>query len=39
LAPKLVELQNEGKITRIYTQSMGADLEKDLSQLKGEHDL
>lgn len=36
---KLVELQNQGEITRIYTQSMGVDLENDLEQLKSEHGL
>jgi hypothetical protein len=36
---KLVELQNVGRITRIYTQSMGEQLEEDLRQLKREHGL
>jgi hypothetical protein len=36
---KLVELQNVGKITRIYTQSMAEQLEGDLWQLKREHGL
>jgi hypothetical protein len=36
---KLVELQNQGKITRIYTQSMADQLEADLRQLKQEHGL
>lgn len=36
---KLVKLQNEGEITRIYTQSMGPELEADLKQLKAEHRL
>lgn len=36
---KLVELQNRGQITRIYTQSMGKQLESDLRQLKTEHGL
>lgn len=34
---KLVELQNVGKITRIYTQSMAEQLEGDLRELKREH--
>ncbi len=34
---KLVELQNAGKLARIYTLSMAADLEADLRQLKEEH--
>jgi hypothetical protein len=33
---KLVELQNNGEITRIYTYSMAADFEGDLRQLKYE---
>jgi hypothetical protein len=33
---KLVDLQNNGDITRIYTYAMAAQLEKDLIQLKGE---
>ncbi len=36
---KLVTLQNQGKITRIYTQSMTDQLEADLRQLKDEHGL
>lgn len=36
---KLVALQNQGKITRIYTQSMAEQLEADLRQLKQEHGL
>ncbi len=36
---KLVTLQNQGKITRIYTQSMTKQLEADLGQLKEEHGL
>jgi hypothetical protein len=36
---KLVAMQNSGTITRIYTQSMGSDLETDLRQLKSEHGL
>ncbi len=36
---KLVTLQNQGKITRIYTQSMAEQLEADLRQLKEEHRL
>lgn len=34
---KLVALQNLGKITRIYTQSMEKQFEEDLRQLKAEH--
>jgi len=34
---KLVELQNVGKITRIYTQAMARQLEEDLHELKREH--
>ena len=33
---KLVELQNNGDITRIYTYAMAAQFEKDLAQLKRE---
>jgi len=36
---KLVTLQNQGKIARIYTQSMADQLEADLKQLKEEHGL
>lgn len=36
---KLVALQNQGKIGRIYTLSMGTELKKDLQQLKKDHDL
>ncbi len=36
---KLVRLQNEGKITRIYTLCMAYELETDLRQLKNEHGL
>jgi len=36
---KLIELQNVGKIARIYTQSMAKQLEEDLRQLKTEHGL
>jgi len=36
---KLVTLQNQGKIARIYTQSMAGQLEADLTQLKAEHGL
>jgi hypothetical protein len=36
---KLVALQNQGKITRIYTQAMAEQLEADLRQMKGEHGL
>ena len=34
---KLIEWQNTGKITRIYTQLMATDLEEDLKQLRREH--
>lgn len=34
---KLVELQNIGKISRIYTQAMAEQLEEDLRELKREH--
>jgi hypothetical protein len=36
---KLVELQNNGDITRIYTYAMASQLEKDLRQLKNESGL
>lgn len=36
---KLVELQNQGLITRIYTRGMAAQLEEDLKELKREHAL
>ncbi|MEZ5509895.1 MAG: DpnII family type II restriction endonuclease [Gammaproteobacteria bacterium] len=36
---KLVDLQNQGKITRIYTQMMADQLHEDLVQLKIEHGL
>jgi hypothetical protein len=36
---KLVVMQNEGLITRIYTRSMGEELERDLEDLKSEHAL
>lgn len=36
---KLVELQNIGKITKIYTQSMAEQFEEDLRDLKREHGL
>lgn len=36
---KLVELQRQGRITRIYTQKMADQLERDLKQLKKEHGL
>src|SRR5439155_19837635 len=36
---KLVTLQNEGKIARIYTQQMAAQLEGDLRQLRRDHHL
>jgi hypothetical protein len=36
---KLVQLQNEGKITRIYTTKMAAQFEADLRTLKAEYQL
>jgi len=36
---KLVDLQNRGEITRIYTRSMRTQLQKDLAQLKSENAL
>lgn len=36
---KLVEFQNNGDITRIYTRAMAEQFEKDLRQLKSEHGL
>jgi hypothetical protein len=36
---KLVTLQNEGKITRIYTQQMATEFERDLRQLRRDHHL
>jgi hypothetical protein len=36
---KFIELQNEGRITRIYTQKMFAQLRADLMQLRREHGL
>lgn len=36
---KLVAMQNEGLITRIYTRSMGGELERDLRDLKSDHSL
>ena len=36
---KLVDMQNRGLITRIYTKSMAGQLEEDLKELKREHDL
>jgi hypothetical protein len=36
---KLITMQNEGLIARIYTRSMGAELERDLLDLKKEHAL
>jgi len=36
---KLVDWQNTGKITRIYTQQMAVNLESDLTQLRQEHSL
>jgi hypothetical protein len=36
---KIVEFQNNGDITRIYTYAMAAQFEKDLRQLKAEYKL
>ena len=36
---KIIEHQNQGDITRIYTQSMAAQFEADLLTLKDEHGL
>lgn len=36
---KLVAMQNEGLIARIYTRSMGDELERDLHDLKSDHAL
>ena len=36
---KLVEMQNRGEITRIYTRAMGAQLQANLSDLKRDHAL
>lgn len=36
---KLIQLQNEGKIARIYTQAMKNDLLRDLKTLRKEHSL
>jgi hypothetical protein len=36
---KLVELQNQGKITRIYTLNMAGNLKRDLRALKNDHSL
>lgn len=36
---KLVDLQNPGKISRIYTQAMEKQFEEDLWQLKQEHEI
>lgn len=36
---RLIELQNRGEITRIYTQSMIGELENDLITLRNEHEL
>ena len=36
---RLVEWQNEGKIARLYTQSMSSELEADLQQLRKDHSL
>jgi len=36
---KLIDLQNEGRIARIYTQAMANELEKDLRQLRRDYSL
>jgi len=36
---KLIRLQNEGRISRIYTQAMREELLKDLETLRGEHSI
>lgn len=36
---RLVAWQNEGRIARIYTQTMASELEKDLRQLREDHSL
>lgn len=36
---KLIAMQNDGRIARIYTRSMGEELERDLQELKSEHAL
>lgn len=36
---KLIEMQNQGQIARIYTTKMFADLRQDLLRLRGEHGL
>lgn len=36
---RLVDMQNQGHITRIYTSSMFPDLEEDLIQLRSDHSL
>lgn len=36
---KLIAMQNDGRIARIYTRSMGEELEHDLQELKSEHAL
>jgi len=36
---KLVEMQNTGRITRIYTQSMAEELRHDLRQFRRDHGL
>jgi hypothetical protein len=36
---KLVEMQNQGRVARIYTQSMAAELESDLRDLRRDHSL
>lgn len=36
---KLIAMQNDGRIARIYTRSMGEELERDLQDLKSEHAL
>ncbi len=36
---RLIELQNQGRVMRIYTQQMAPDLEADLRQLRQDHSL
>jgi hypothetical protein len=36
---KLIEMQNEGRIARIYTSKMFPDLRQDLLRLRSEHGL
>ena len=36
---RLIDMQNQGRIARIYTQTMAAELEADLRQLRQDHSL